>query len=195
VAETPFDRKLTLLMKEWDQCEASIGRFDTMSLTVRGWAVSVFTAVLAAAITIRQPNLVLFSIVPTLLFFVVDALNKSFQGRYVLRVRAIQRYLNSLDFQNDLQANELLHFETPTMALEFQRASSATFSRKLLSILHCFGHANVYTVYVSIAFFSLVSWLILTIGEVDGSGVNVWSSSLPSPHRTSAGTNNTRLHK
>jgi hypothetical protein len=161
VPETNFDRKLSVLIKEWDLCEASIGRFDTISFAIRGWAVSVFTAVLAAAVTVKQPRLVLFAIAPTLLFWIFDALNKSFQDRFTRRLRAIQTYLKSPQFQEDLQSAEHLRVETPVMALEFQMASDAPFLLKLSRLIDSAARANVYVIYTSIIILSLVCWLVL----------------------------------
>jgi hypothetical protein len=79
VSDTSFERRYSLLIKEWELCEGSIGRYDTIVFAIRGWAVSIFTAVLAASAAANEPKLILFSLVPPLLFWAMDALNKSFQ--------------------------------------------------------------------------------------------------------------------
>jgi hypothetical protein len=160
--ENQFDRKFALLIKEWDQCEASISRFDTIAFGIRGWAVSVFTAILAASITLGHPSLILFAIPPTLLFWMVDSVNKAFQERFIRRVKKIQTYLLSSEFNADVEASTL-NFKTPTMALDFERAGDIPFLRKIILILREGIRANVLIVYASILILCFVCWPFLRL--------------------------------
>jgi len=56
------------------------GTFDTITFSVRGWAVSAFTAMLAVSASQKLPNLMLLAILPVVMFWLVDALIRVSSG-------------------------------------------------------------------------------------------------------------------
>src|SRR4051812_12083375 len=102
-----FEGKLSIIMKEWDYCQTNIGRFDTLILGIRGWAVTAFTGVLAISVTKSIPFLMLFGIFPTLLFWIAESVDKSFQRIFIRRERVIEAYLTSLAFLEDYNRREI----------------------------------------------------------------------------------------
>ena len=68
--ESPFDKKLNILLKEWDHVQFHIGRFDTIIFSIRQWCVTVFTAFLGAAVALHRPDVMLLAAMPAILFLV-----------------------------------------------------------------------------------------------------------------------------
>ncbi|MGO7800718.1 hypothetical protein ACC710_38025, partial [Rhizobium ruizarguesonis] len=63
------DRKLIILMKEWDYLQKHIARFDTISFSIRQWSVTIFTDFLGGSIALKNPKGMLIAIVPVLLLW------------------------------------------------------------------------------------------------------------------------------
>ena len=58
-----FDHQVAVLMKEWDQCETGVGRYDTIMFSIRTWAVTLSTATVGAAASLKSPNIILIGTV------------------------------------------------------------------------------------------------------------------------------------
>jgi hypothetical protein len=162
MTESSFDRKYSLLIKEWEQCESSIARYDTIVFAIRGWAVSTFAAILAASVGLKEPSLITFAIVPTLSFWIIDALNKSFQHLFVLRVRKIEKYLRSPLFKEDEKA-QVIFFETPSIAGDFEEDGKKHPNDKLRIILRCAWWDNVRFVYLGMLAACILGWPVLKL--------------------------------
>jgi uncharacterized membrane protein len=161
MAETQFERKFLILKGEWDLYQTAIGRYDTIVFGIRGWAVTVFAAVLSASVSLKSPSLVLFTIAPTLLFWIVDALNKSFQEVFIERARNIEAYLQSKQFEADIEGDKSLGFATPQISQNFlNHSKSGTLQR--ITTWRCFWKANVVLVYGSICIMCIACWTFLT---------------------------------
>jgi hypothetical protein len=57
--ESSFDKKLNILLKEWDHVQFHIGRFDTIIFNIRQWGITVFTAFFGAAVALHKPDVML----------------------------------------------------------------------------------------------------------------------------------------
>jgi hypothetical protein len=115
-----FEYRLDVLLKEWEFAQAQIGQFDTIAMSIRGWAVSLFSAMLAASITLKNPDLLCWAPVPIILFWLLDALFKSFQERVIERSHKIEAYLRSQRFAEDAKSQAALGFETPFISSVFK---------------------------------------------------------------------------
>ncbi len=60
-------------VKHLELLQAVIGRLGNDSFLVKGWAITVAGAFIGFAVTSREPGLALASIIPTLLFWALDA--------------------------------------------------------------------------------------------------------------------------
>ena len=156
--ETQFERKFSILKQERDHCETAIGRYDTIVFGIRGWAVTVFAGVLGASVSLRHPSLIFLAIAPTLLFWIVEVLNKSFQALFIKRVRQIEAHLRSKEFETDIQEAKSFHFVTPQISEDFYCLNNSGARRRIIGILRCFFYANVSVVYGSILTMCLACW-------------------------------------
>ncbi|WP_428487771.1 hypothetical protein [Rhodopila sp.] len=108
-----FETKLSVLMKEWDYCQTHIGRFDTIIFGIRGWAITAVSAILGVAFSKPMPVLVLLAVFPVFMFWLIDALNRTIQRRFLGRVIEIERYFQSEAFRWDIASDTFQQFESP----------------------------------------------------------------------------------
>lgn len=153
-----FEAQLAIIMKEWDYCQAHISRFDTIIFGIRGWAVSAFTAILAVSVTQKLPVLMLFATIPIVLFWIIDAVNRTFQRRFLVRGRTIEVYLNSQDFQSDFQERTFRHFDAPKISMSF---SGGSLSTNIASVWRAAAQKSVAVVYLSMITLCLISFMLL----------------------------------
>jgi hypothetical protein len=116
--KSAFEYKLEILLKEWDQCQIGIARFDTLLFNIRTWSISIFSAILAGSISLNRPHLMLVALAPTMLFWLVDAHNKRFQRVFIDRYRQIEDYLSSERFIADA-ASQKLGIKIPDISGQF----------------------------------------------------------------------------
>jgi hypothetical protein len=148
-----FERRLTVLMKEWDQCETGIGRYDVIMFSIRTWAVTLSTATVGAAASLRNPNIILISVVPALLFWLIDSVNKSYQGTFTTRVQEIQEYLSSSGFKEDSEANSI-SFCSPAFAGRFELGKLG----RTRAVLQGARRMSVWITYVSILVINIIAY-------------------------------------
>lgn len=160
MAQDEYDYKISILMKEWDQCRSDIARFDTMLFSIRSWSVSIFTAILGASVALKSPPVVLLAILPTVLFWFLDSLNKSFQRVFINRTRVIEQYLNSQAFKDDLKNRNLVGIMTPETSNAFYRPNK-TFFGFAGAMLREAKLRNVMMTYISLLIICFVSYFIL----------------------------------
>jgi hypothetical protein len=158
-----LDHQMAVVMKEWDQCETGIARYDTIMFSIRTWAVTISTATVGAAATIKNPNIILISIVPALLFRLIDSVNKSYQSTFTTRVHEIQTYLSSEGFRHDLEAKGI-SFRSPVFAPRFELGKMG----RLREVVGAARRMSVWITYVSILLinvFAYAGFLLTGVGR------------------------------
>jgi hypothetical protein len=148
-----LDHQLAVVMKEWDQCETGIGRYDTIMFSIRTWAVTISTATVGAAASIKNPDVILISIVPALLFWLIDSVNKSYQSTFTTRVHEIQDYLSSKSFKDDMEA-KVISFHSPVFATKFELEKLG----RLKEVLGAARRMSVWITYVSILIINVIAY-------------------------------------
>jgi len=148
-----LDHQLAVVMKEWDQCETGIGRYDTIMFSIRTWAVTISTATVGAAASIKNPDIILISIVPALLFWLIDSVNKSYQSTFTTRVHEIQDYLSSKSFKDDMEA-KVISFRSPVFATKFELGKLG----RLKEVLGAARRMSVWITYVSILIINVIAY-------------------------------------
>jgi uncharacterized membrane protein len=179
MAKEPFEYKLDILIKEWDHLQQHIGRFDTIIFVLRGFIVSVLTAMLSASASTKYPDLMLFAMLPVLLFWFVDALHKSFQRRFILRTRELENYLSGKTFLEDLDARTI-SFHSPAISAGFGKGK---FLSRLSYVMKTTMLRNVAVVYVSMLIFCAIAYMAISLAVGQGSNSN---SALSRPAQTQA---------
>jgi hypothetical protein len=153
-----LDYKIEILVKEWDAIQGAIGRFDTLAFNIKGWAISLFTAVLVVSATQRVPELMILAILPLMMFWLIDALYKSFQRRYIIRGTEIETYLSSESFVKDIELRSIAHFSSPVINIQF---GSYTYLHRIGLILRSAFSWNVFLLYFSMLALCLAAYSFL----------------------------------
>jgi uncharacterized membrane protein len=82
------------LREEYFHLQKSVDDYDQRTLTMKGWSVTASLAAVGAAFTQKAPSLLLMASTSALLFWVIEAIWKSFQQAYYPRIRAIEDFMH-----------------------------------------------------------------------------------------------------
>jgi hypothetical protein len=140
---TTHDIDRDFLRQEYFQLQKAVEDFDQRSLTMKGWSVTASMAAIGAAFTQTTPALFLLASVSAFLFWVIEALWKSFQQAYYPRIREIE------DFMRGVEREE---FSSPDIAHSW----SAAWRKTSFTRIMWWGH--VCLPHVAIAFAGILLW-------------------------------------
>ena len=144
---TTHDIDRDFLRQEYFQLQKAVEDFDQRSLTMKGWSVTASMAAIGAAFTQATPTLFLLASASAFLFWVIEALWKSFQQAYYPRIRKIE------DFMRGVGAEE---FSSPDIAHSWSMAWRKTsFARNLWWGHVCLPHVAVVFAGILLWFWSL----------------------------------------
>jgi hypothetical protein len=100
-------QRLAALQAEYFHLQKTVEDFDGKALTIKAWSITFSMAVLVGAFTSHAAPVLLIASAASLLFWVLEALWKSFQLGYYHRIEAIERHFRSpLQELAPLQVNE-----------------------------------------------------------------------------------------
>ncbi|HEY4942411.1 MAG TPA: hypothetical protein VII56_13370 [Rhizomicrobium sp.] len=157
MAKSIFEYRQEVLLKEWEFAQNQISQFDTIALGIRGWAITVFGGMLAVSATATKPWLIPYAAIPIVLFWLIDALFKSFQHRVIRRSLDIEAYLRSSGFSEDAARQTTFDFETPKLASSF----STTFYDRCRELAIAACYANVILTYLALLIACAISSYLL----------------------------------
>lgn len=109
------DRKLQVVMKEWEDVETFIQSSMDAKFKIRQWSITLFSGVLALAAHQGRASLIFIAIATTLLFSLLDALRRFLQNVAISLEHEIEAALRN-PTDDDLAA-----FEAPLCGREFGR--------------------------------------------------------------------------
>jgi hypothetical protein len=96
-----FEFQRSLLTKEIEYIHSQIGHFDDLSLQIKGWAITIWAAIVGFGAS-QTTVLVVFASIPAMMaFWILDALFKQYQRRYMTRMGAIEMFLDSRGYFRD----------------------------------------------------------------------------------------------
>jgi hypothetical protein len=110
-----FDYKFELLKLEIQSIQEGIKTYDVILLTIKGWAITIFSAFLIFTAQAKQPLYLVFCLVSILLFWLVDTTFKIVQWIYRRRYQGIERFLQGQDFSNAINKRSFGDFEVPNL--------------------------------------------------------------------------------
>lgn len=85
----------SLLRHEIEHIHSQISHFDDLSFQIKGWAITVWSALIAFGAKEKVPVVLLASLPALLSFWILDALFKRYQRRYMNRKSVIELFLDS----------------------------------------------------------------------------------------------------
>ncbi|MGJ8628069.1 MAG: hypothetical protein ACSHXB_14005 [Sulfitobacter sp.] len=171
-----FSLQKEILLNDWASGRTAIRDLDGATFKIKGWAITVFGATLAASVTLKTPSLLLFSILSSTLFWALDGLFKSFQHRFILRDVEISRYLSSPDLLKDQKEGEISSVPIAAAFYDLDRLSDFTTNElpgwlemlcsrlgskreSLVDLMLAMKLTNVKALYLSLICLSIILWL------------------------------------
>lgn len=135
------------LRQEYFQLQQAVEDFDQRSLTMKGWSVTASMAAIGTAFTQTAPTLFLLASVSAFLFWVIEALWKSFQQAYYPRIRKIEDFMRGVGTQE---------FNSPDIAHSWSEAWRRTSFSRILWWGHvCLPHVAIVIGGILLWFWSL----------------------------------------
>lgn len=100
-------QRLAALQAEYFHLQKTVEDFDGKALTIKAWSITFSMAVLVGAFTSHASPVLLIASAASLLFWVLEAVWKSFQLGYYHRIEAIELHFRSPTHElPPLQVNE-----------------------------------------------------------------------------------------
>lgn len=99
--------KLETVRQELRFVQSSIDKYDDMIFKIRGWEVTIWTAVMVVLFQSGKHQVLAISMVIPLIFWVLDAMYHSFRMSYRDRRTAINDYLASARFEREFAAGKV----------------------------------------------------------------------------------------
>jgi hypothetical protein len=85
------------LREEYFHLQKTVEDFDQRTLLIKGWSVTASLGAIGLAFSENVPELLPVAAASALLFWVIEALWKSFQQAYYPRIKAIENHLRGTD--------------------------------------------------------------------------------------------------
>ena len=145
--ENEKKRRVDLFKDEYFHIHNIIDSFDTKSLTIKAWSVTVSMSGIGGAFISHIPVLLLLSSFSALIFWILEYYWKSFQDPHFTRINEIESYINGeKDSLEPMQIGK--HWEINRKNGEFKR---------FLSIMR---YLNVLTPHFYILLFGLIVFIL-----------------------------------
>lgn len=116
---TAFEYRLDLLKQEMETLQNGIRSYDTILFTIKGWAITIFSATTFFAIDKQRSLLYIFCAVSVVLFWLLDAVYESIQRILPQRYRRIEKFMQSEAFDQAVLDQSLGDFRVPDIQAGF----------------------------------------------------------------------------
>lgn len=117
--EDLFSYRLSLLQKEMEMLQNAIRGYYSILFTIKGWAITAFSAIILFAVDKQKPFLYLLCIASVLSFWWIDAFYKSTQNILISRYGKIEVFLRGADFEKAMTDRNFGSFLIPHFAEGF----------------------------------------------------------------------------
>lgn len=114
-----FDYRFEILKLEIETVQAGIKSYDSILFTIKGWAITIFSAFIVIALQVERPLYLVFCAASIILFWLIDTLFKVIQWIYRGRYLQLEKYLQSSDFLDAIHRRCLDNFTTPDIDRRF----------------------------------------------------------------------------
>jgi hypothetical protein len=122
--EDLFSCRLSLLQKEMEMLQNGIRGYDSIVFTIKGWAITIFSAIILFAVDKQKPLLYLFCIASVLSFWWIDAFYKSTQNILISRYATIEAFLQGDEFEKAMTDRNFGNFLIPNFCERFNMKRS-----------------------------------------------------------------------
>jgi hypothetical protein len=167
-----FTFQYELLMAEVKFIQARIAAYDGIAFRIKGWAVTLWSAVVGFGVKEKTPLLVLASLPVLLVFWLLDAIFKGYQRRTTSRMGAIERFFDSRPpfeanglreaFERQDFGNFPLHDPVASRTSRMNKEIGDRYAEGT-SVWSCFWVINVCSFYLILALSALVLMVLLLL--------------------------------
>ena len=144
-----FEYQFDLLKQEMGTLQEGIKTYDSLIFTIRGWAITVFSAFVFFAADKQKPIFLGLSAIAVILFWLVDSIYKSIQHVYIHRYNHIEKFLQSPEFIQAIQERTFKNFAISQIGGSFRQVTGKDKFHKIVQTA-CMFHNFV--LYVSMLF-------------------------------------------
>ena len=115
-----FEYRFELLKQEMATLQDGIKTYDGILFTIKGWAITIFSAFIFFAADKQKPIFLVICAVAVMLFWLLDAIYKSIQGVYIHRYNQIEEFLRSPQFTKTIQERSFNDFSISRVGASFK---------------------------------------------------------------------------
>jgi len=173
MAETKlFDYQKQLLLQEIETIQSKISIYDNLSFTIKGWAVTLWSAIVIFGVKENNIEIIIVSIFVVLAFWILDTYFKIYQRRLTTRMGVIEDFLNNIEeyelkglkeaFKQNSFDNFIIHDPIGRLSLKQNQNFQSKYKRKT-SFWNCFFNWNVSLVYITLCVSELIFILKLAL--------------------------------
>jgi hypothetical protein len=108
-----FDYRFDILMKELDIIVSSIRSYDSILFRIKSWAVTIFSGFVLFAAKDHSSVYISFGALAVILFWCIDAQNKSIQRMFITRYNKIEHFLRSSQFKKAVESKSFSDLVLP----------------------------------------------------------------------------------
>lgn len=138
-----FDLRIELVRHEYERAEATIRAYDEHLFKIKGWAITVCSAISLYALNSNRPTMYAVGIFAALSFWVLDAHTKTTQRLFIRRVQTIERFLHSPDLDHAIERQSTEALDLRPLA-EMMTSGPAVRSLNLLREARLFNTSFLY---------------------------------------------------
>ena len=151
-----FQYRYDLLKQEIDVVQSGIRQYDGILFTIKGWAITIFSAFVFFAADKHQPKFLIFCTISVVLFWLLDSTYRSIQRIYIRRYNEIEQFLKSPEFSQAVKERDIKDFYIPNIGASFDVRGLKKYT-DILRVAFMFHNALLYVVMlVLIALLALV---------------------------------------
>ena len=163
--ETLFDFQRDILEKEIETIHKQISAYDDISFKIKGWAVTLWSAIIVLGTDKSKLIIVAISLAAVLAFWFLDTYFKVYQRRSMTRMGIIEDFLNSKgQYENNglteaFANNTFGDFPIHDPIARLSRKSNEEFARRYAiktSFWHCFWLKNISLIYIALFIATLI---------------------------------------
>jgi hypothetical protein len=133
--ESLFREKLKILYEELRIVQNTIDKYDGIMFQIRGWEVSVWSALMIIALEFNKIAIIYLAILVPLIFWSFDGTYKTYRVDYTERRSEITGFLNSQKFEDSFKRQKL-GFKTPVLPTHEQKDMFKHMFKPHIFLLH-----------------------------------------------------------
>ncbi len=127
-----FQYKFELLKQEIDILHSGIRSYDGVLFTIKGWAITVFSAFIVFTVDKQKPIFLVFCFISIILFWIIDSIYVRIQKIFIINYNSIEKFIHSEEFSRAVAERSFKDFSIPNIPDAFDELRK----ERYIEILH-----------------------------------------------------------